>query len=177
MKKGEITLIAFAAFSKAFDTVDYSTVLRKLHVMGFSRMSSNWVMNYLSSRKQFVQINDKQSDLESVCFGVPQGSILGPVLFNLYVNDLNGISECCCFQYADDTTVYNHCLPKDLSSGIQTMSKTICNLERWATNSNLLLNGEKRKQMLITTPQMSRVHGLGEIVPPPPPPSSLTGKT
>ena len=52
-------------------------------------------MNYLTSRKQFAQINDKQSDLESVRFGVPQGSILGPVLFNLYVNDLHGISECC----------------------------------------------------------------------------------
>ena len=106
------------------------------------------------------------SDLKSVRFGVPQGSILGPVLFNLYVNNLHGIPECCCFQYADDTIVCNHCSLKDLSSGIQTMSKTICNLERWAMNSNLLLNGEKTKQMLITTPQMSRVHGLGAIVPP-----------
>ena len=53
------------------------------------------------------------------------------------------------------------------------MSKTICNLERWAMNSNLLLNGEKTKQMLITTPQMSRVHGLGAIVSP----SSQKGKT
>ena len=176
MKKGEITLIAFADFSKAFDTVDYSTVLGKLHVIGFSRTSLNWVMNYLTSRKQFVQIDDKQSDLESVRFGVPQGSIQGAVLFNLYVNDLHGIPECCCFQYADDTTVYNHGSPKDLlSSGIQTMSKTMCNLERWAMNSNLLLNGEKTKQKLITTPQMSRVHGLGAIVPPPP--SLQRGKT
>ena len=75
MKTGEFTLIAFADFSKAFKTVDYSTVLRKLHVIGFSRTSLNWVMNYLTSCKQFVQINDKQSDLESVRFGVPQGSI------------------------------------------------------------------------------------------------------
>ena len=94
MKKGEITLIAFANFPKAFDTVNYSTVLRKLHVIGFSRTSLNWVMNYLTSRKHFVQINDKQSDLASARFGVPQGSILGPVLFNLYVNDLHGIPEC-----------------------------------------------------------------------------------
>ena len=66
MKKGEITLIAFADFSKAFDTVDYSIILRKLHAVGFSPSSLNWVLNYLTSRKQFVQINDKQSDLESV---------------------------------------------------------------------------------------------------------------
>ena len=167
MKKGEVTLIAFADFSKAFDTVDYSIVLRKLHAIGFSPSSLNWVLNYLTSRKQFVQINDKQSDLESVHFGIPQGSILGPVLFNLYVNDLQGTaSGCCCFQYADDTTVYNHCSPKDLRPGIQNITNTIRNLELWAADSNLLLNGEKTKQMLVTSPQMSRIHDLGEIVPP-----------
>ncbi len=129
MKKGEVTLIAFADFSKAFDTVDYSVVIRKLHAIGFSPSSLNWMLDYLTSRKQFVQINDKQSYLESVYFGVPQGSTLGPVLFNLYVNDLQGTSNCCCFQYADDTTVYNHCSLKDLRPGIQNMTNTIRNLE------------------------------------------------
>ena len=60
MKKREVTLIAFADFSKAFDTVDYLTVLRKLHAIGFSTSSLTWVLNYLTSRKQFVQVNDKQ---------------------------------------------------------------------------------------------------------------------
>ena len=63
MKKGEVTLIAFADFSKAFDTVDYSVVIRKLHAIGFSPSSLNWILDYLTSRKQFVQINDKQSYL------------------------------------------------------------------------------------------------------------------
>ena len=132
--------------------------------------SLDWVLNYLASRKQFVQVNDKQSELTDVLFGVPQGSILGPFLFNLYVNDLQSdctlSRKCPCFQYADDTTLYKHSTPKELSACEQEMKSAISSLEQWATGSNLLLNGKKTKQMLVTTQQMSRTHGLGEITPP-----------
>ena len=165
MKKGEVTLIAFADFSKAFDTVDYSIVLRKLHSIGFSSSSLNWILSYLTGRSQFVQINDKHSDSVNIQFGVPQGSILGPVLFNLYVNDLPNNHECSCFQYADDTTLYDHCSPRNLSACSNRMEATMSQLESWASESNLLMNGEKTKQMLLTTPQMSKVHNLGEFIP------------
>ena len=72
MKKGEVTLLAFADFSKAFDTVDYSVVIRKLHGIGFSNEALQWTLSYLSSRKQFVQVNDKQSNMADVGFGVPR---------------------------------------------------------------------------------------------------------
>ena len=73
MKNSEITLIAFADFSKAFDTVDYSIVKRKLHAIGLSKQALLWFLSYLSNRRQFVQVNDKQSSLVNVLFGVPQG--------------------------------------------------------------------------------------------------------
>ena len=63
MKKGEVTLIAFADFSKAFDTVEYATVVKKLHNAGFSHDAIYWVLNYLTGRKQYVQINEKQSQV------------------------------------------------------------------------------------------------------------------
>jgi len=107
MKKGELTLIAFADFSKAFDTVDYSIVIRKLHAIGLSKTALLWILSYLSNREQFVQVNDKQSSLRDVLFGVPQGSVMGPVIFNLYANDMQDCLRdgSTCFQYADDTTV------------------------------------------------------------------------
>ena len=72
-------------FSKAFDTVEYPTVFKKLHNVGFSHDAIYWVFKYLTGRKQYFQINGKQSQVVGVQFGMPRGSILGPVLFNLYV--------------------------------------------------------------------------------------------
>ena len=80
MRKSEVTLIAFADFSKAFDTVDYSVALRKLRAIGFTSNSLNCVPSYFTSQQQFVKVNDKQSIFVDVPFGVPQGSILGPLL-------------------------------------------------------------------------------------------------
>ena len=116
MKKGELTLIAFADFSKAFDTVDYSIVIRKLHAIGLSKSALLWILSYLSNCQQFVQVNDKQSCLKDVLFGVPQGSVLGPVIFNLYANDLQDCLKdgSTCFPYADDTTMLLHAPLKDL---------------------------------------------------------------
>ena len=175
MKKGELTLIAFADFSKAFDTVDYSIVIRKLHAIGLSKTALLWILSYLSNRQQFVQVNDKQSRLKDVLFGVPQGSVLGPVIFNLYANDMQ---DCLrdgptCFQYADDTTVLLHAPPKDLKDCVNRMNNTLQSIESWAADSNLLLNETKTKQMLVTTRQMSRVHDLNDYTPP----LSLKNKT
>ena len=77
-----------ADYSKVFDTVQLKAVLTKMHGMGFSRTFLQWMANYLTDRKQFVQIDDKSSETATVKFDVPQGSILGPVIFNLYVADL-----------------------------------------------------------------------------------------
>ena len=93
-----------ADFLKTFDAVAYETVLKKMHKVGFSKSYLRWVTSYLTERKQFVQIDDKLSSTIEVFFGVPQGSILGPVIFNLYVND----------QYADDTTIYAHNKPANI---------------------------------------------------------------
>ena len=82
MKRSEVTMIVLADFLKAFDTVAFETVLKKLHALGFSKSFLMWISSYLTGRRQFVQIDDKTSSLLDVAFGEPQGSVLGPVLFN-----------------------------------------------------------------------------------------------
>ena len=138
-------------------------IIRKLLNIGFSKQALRWSLSYLTDRQQFVQVNDKQSQFMDVQFGVPQGSILGPVLFNLYVNDMrNSIQDGFnCHQYADDTTIYQHCKPKCLQTCILNMNENMNNLETWAGNCNLLLNEKKTKQMVIATWQTSRAHNLG----------------
>ena len=106
MKKGEVTLMVCADYSKAFDKVQFKAVLARLHEMGFSKSFLLLVPSYPSERRQLVQIDDNLSELAYVEFVVPQGSILGPGLFNLYVADLQKKLDCPCYQYADDTTFF-----------------------------------------------------------------------
>ena len=133
-----------------------------------SRTALEWFVNYLPTRRQFVQVNDKQSETMGIKFGVPQGSILRPFLFNLYVNDMKNCVQdgCTCLQYADNTTVYQHSTPKDIDNGIRKMNSSLHSIETWTMDNNLLLIEKKTKQMIITTRQMSKVHNLDNIIMP-----------
>ena len=111
MSKGELTLSVYSDYSKAFDTVQHHTIIPKLHNIDFSAVALKWFISYLGNRSQYAQVNDSKSARKPCHFGVPQGSVLGPLLFNLYVNDLQDIDlpdllNTC--QYADDTTQYEN---------------------------------------------------------------------
>lgn len=90
-------------------------------------------------RRQLVQIDDRKSDMATVEFGVPQGSILGPVIFNLYVVDLQKELPCDCYKYADDTTFYVHSKPGDLDSSAAQINRTIASLKNYSNSCNLAL--------------------------------------
>ena len=96
-------------------------------------------------------------------FGVPQGSILGPVLFNIYVADLQENVNVKCFQYADDTIIYDHGKISDLNSCRNTVYQSISKLSVWSKESTAF-NNDKTKVMIFSTPQMSRVHPLTSMI-------------
>ena len=108
MKRSEVTMMILADFSKAYDTICFRNLITKMSKLGFPRDFLIWTLNHIIHRKRFVQIDDKCSEIENVNFKVPQGSILGPVLFNIYVADLQENLNVKCFQYADKTTIYDH---------------------------------------------------------------------
>ena len=87
MDKGEVPLAVFLDLSKAFDTLDHHILLEKLDFYGVTGKANNLIKSYLTNRKQFVDYDNCKSDMAEITTGVPQGSVLGPLLFIIYMND------------------------------------------------------------------------------------------
>ena len=103
LNKKEHAIAIFCDLKKAFDTVDFEILLKKLHNIGVRGTELLWFQDYLCNRKQFVSINGVNSHLRKILFGVPQGSILGPLLFLIYINDLSKCTTLYKSLFADDT--------------------------------------------------------------------------
>ena len=107
MIKVFFTGAVFIDLRKAFDTVDHNVVVRKLQQIGVVNTELNWFKNYLNNRTQVVKIENKSSQVSDISTGVPQGSILGPLLFVLVINDLpTHLDNCGPLMYADDTVLF-----------------------------------------------------------------------
>ena len=110
----------FIDLQKAFDTVDHDILIQKLNHYGIRGVANNWFSSYLQNRSQYVSINGFNSKLEHIHCGVPQGSILGPLLFLIYINDLNcAIRYCSVHHFADDTNLLNY------NNSVKRMNKQV----------------------------------------------------
>ena len=115
LDKGPKVGVLFIDFRKAFDTVNHTILLEKLKAIGVSGDLLSWLDDYLSARKQFVQLSGFQSKQKTITYAVPQGSILGRKLFSIFVNDLpESITGGNVFMFADDTTIYT--IGKDIDN-------------------------------------------------------------
>ncbi|XP_051234107.1 galanin receptor type 1b isoform X2 [Dicentrarchus labrax] len=149
---GLVSVLVLLDLSAAFDTIDHDILLQRLeHQIGIKGTALTWFKSYLSDRTQFVHVNDESSINTKVSHGVPQGSVLGPILFTLYMLPLGNIirNHSINFHcYADDTQLYLSIKPNEINqlSKLQTCLKDI---KSWMTCNFLMLNSEKTEILVL----------------------------
>ena len=153
----EYNIAIFIDLKKAFDTCDPNILLKKLEYYGFRGMSNKWFENYLKGRYQYTCVNGAQSKLKEISCGVPQGSILGPILFLLLINDLPNASKILfTLLYADDTTLQNS--SPNLNELILQTNEELEKISDWFKANKLTLNTAKTKYMVFNPKNDNRVN-------------------
>ena len=145
----ESVMAVFLDLSKAFDTIDHTLLLNKLEFYGFRGKALDWFRSYLTNRKQFVHYGGIHSKINTIECGVPQGSVLGPLLFIIYTNDLpDTLNLVKSILFADDTTLY-YSYP-NIPHLYETMNKELDNLTDWFCANKLSLNVSKTNYMIFS---------------------------
>ena len=161
INKGDTTLAAFIDLRKAFDTVNLSILIKKLEKAGIRDNMLRWCKNYLANRSQCTLANDVKSKLLPVTCGVPQGSVLGPLFFLVYVNDIEDALDTCGLKlYADDTVIYQSGVSKEEATNKLQYSLNI--FTEWCSVNALTINAKKTKLMAFGS--RSRVKKAKEVV-------------
>ena len=147
MDKGKVTGLIFVDISKAFDSINHKILLAKLSNIALSSQSIKWFKSYLADRSQSVLLNGVMSEPRRVDYGVPQGSILGPLLFNIYVNSLPAAGKRSrVILYADDAVlIFSASTSQDLKENLEHDFDLVSN---WYSENRLSLNVKKTKFLL-----------------------------
>jgi len=152
---GNITLLTLLDLSAAFDTIDHSILLNRLETtFGISGVALAWFESYLANRFQHVIVDSKSSNPVKLSCGVPQGSVLGPVLFTLYTAPLSHVIQTHNINhhfYADDTQLSDSDSPANLTSLLSRTADCYEDIKNWMTNNKLKLNGDKTEAILVGT--------------------------
>ena len=155
LDKGETPISVFLDLPKAFDTLNHSILLSKLEYYGIRNNALKLFKRYLSSRKQYVVIDTVQSNSVNIVTGVPQGSILGPLLFTIYINDIIKCSDKFKFiMYADDTTLLTTSNVFDKQTDLSlSINNELTKVNDWLRVNQVSLNVNKSKAMVFHMPQ------------------------
>ena len=149
-------------FSSAFDTVDHTILVYRLHTdFGFTVIQ--WFSSYLTDRTPYVSLSNHCSDFTPVHSGVPQGSVLGPILFTMYIKPLSAIIDSHSIihhSFADDLQLQMSAPPDRISELLHSMQSCISDFKAWATANMLKPNDSKTELMLVTSNRSKHLHSL-----------------
>ena len=150
ISKKQYVIGTFIDLSKAFDLVNHKILLKKLYHYGIRGHALEWINNYLTDRTQYVVYNNGTSHHGTVSMGVPQGSILGPLLFLIYINDLPNVSNVLFYLlFADDTNIFIS--GQNIDSMCEQLNLALSSISQWFISNKLLLNVTKTNLMVFTT--------------------------
>lgn len=149
----KVVIAVFIDLKRAFEVIDRKCLLEKMRGYGYNGKVIDWISSYLDSRKQIVKFNKEMSTSKSCNFGVPQGSVLGPFLFNIFINDIgNCLNKCKIHLYADDAVIYYD--GDDIEEVTEVIKIDLCNIEKWLAINKLIINVSKTKAMVICSPTL-----------------------
>ena len=153
LDSGDVSVLTLLDLSAAFDTIDHAVLLNRLNSLyGLSGTALHWFESYLSGRTQSVHVNQTFSCQAPLCFGVPQGSVLGPVLFIMYTKPLSSLITCHSIQnqsFADDTQLEKSSPPVEIHSSVARIETCITDVRSWMSGNKLKLNDDKTEALLF----------------------------
>jgi len=148
----KFAIATFLDLSKAFDLINHTFLLQKLHRYGVRGIALDWFKSYLSNRKQYVKFKSSNSNMLNITSGVPQGSILGPLLFIIYINDIQEQSNSIHLTlFADDTSLI--ATGNDPEQTTQLLNSQLNKLQHWFSSNHLIINTSKTNFMVFSTKQ------------------------
>ena len=164
LNKGNISVLALLDFSSAFDTIDHTILVHRLHTdFGFTDTVLQWFSSYLTDRTHYVSLCNHCSDFAPVHSGVPQGSVHGPILFTMYIKPLSAIIDSHSIihhSFADDLQLQMSAPPDRISELLHSMQSCISDVKACATVNMLRLKDSKTELMLVTSKRSKHLHNL-----------------
>ena len=159
LNQGNVSILTLLDLSAAFDTIDHQILLDRLQTLyGISGTALLWLKSYLSGRTQAVTVHNRNSRFAHLQYGVPQGSVLGPILFIMYTKPLSSLLDSYSISnqsFADDTQLNKTSTPDNIHLAIDTTQTCISHVKSWMTQNKLKLNDDKTECLLIKNPNTS----------------------